>query len=151
MGYSNAAELPGNLIFGFLNRRIFFCSCLLIIVLACLFQLFFGGGFIHDRVRSSSLPPEKVFQVRKYPRARGGRRAASLEGRELSKVEEIERPQAGRDVGRQVPSPLIEVAALRRRVGRCIMLLAKFVDRSNEEESGSGGGASTGVDGRAGV
>ena len=89
--------------------------------------------------RSSSLPPEKPFQVKRggIPRARGvGRRAASVEGRDLSRAEELERARAAaRDAGRHARSPRAEIAARRRRVGRCIMLLAKFVDRANEEEN----------------
>ena len=35
------------------------------------------------------------------------------------------------------PSPRAQIAALHRRTGRCILLLARFVTRSKEEENGA--------------
>lgn len=95
------------------------------------------------RPRSSSLQPLKERCDR---RLGGGRsRAASVEGAEL------ERAGGGKDdagVGGGVgggrggdPIPIVSVvASLHRRVGRCILLLSRFVERGKEEENRTAAG-----------
>lgn len=78
-----------------------------------------------------------------------------MEGRDVRRAEEmLERDRAAHGVGgygggggvggggRRYLTPCAEVASLHRRVGRCILLLSRFVSRSKEEENGSvtGGG-----------
>lgn len=100
------------------------------------------------RVRSSSLPPEKVRHSRKGSRSS---RASSVEGREVRRAKELEEaarrqegsgagvgPYGSRAGGVAVSSsPCAQIAALHRRAGRCILLLARFVTRSKEEENGA--------------
>ena len=70
-----------------------------------------------------------------------------MEGREARRAEEmLERKRAasgggrsggGGDGGRRYLTPRAEIASLHRRVGRCILLLSRFVSRSKEEENGA--------------
>lgn len=76
------------------------------------------------------MPPQKERQSRT-----GGRsRAASVEGRDQGRAKELERERDARDAGR-LPSPRAEIASLHRRVGRCILLLARFIDRGKEDDT----------------
>lgn len=75
-------------------------------------------------MRSSSLQPPKERHNR-----RGRSRAASVESRDTDRVVgklEAEKNRLGDARG-------AEIAALHRRVGRCVLLLARFVDRGKDE------------------
>lgn len=87
-----------------------------------------------DRTRSSSMPPPK-----ERPQDKKGRsRAASVEGRELEKAGKLADADRGCQGGGD--ARLCTLAALHRRVGRCILLLARFVDRGKEEEKSAAAG-----------
>lgn len=63
-----------------------------------------------------------------------------MEGRDLRRAKELEAAVAAEQRGAP-SSPRAQMAALHRRVGRCILLLARFVtSRSKEEEKGAATG-----------
>lgn len=75
-------------------------------------------------------------------------RSTSVEGRDVTRAKQLEAEHHGSVVvgsGRgtaaaAAASPQAQIASLHRRAGRCILLLAKFVTRSKEEENGAASG-----------
>lgn len=65
-----------------------------------------------------------------------------MEGRDLRRAKELEAAAAAAAAEQRgiPPSPRAQIAALHRRAGRCILLLARFVIRSKEEENGAATG-----------
>lgn len=95
------------------------------------------------RKRSSSLPPEKARLHRKG--LSRSLRSSSVEGRDVRRAKELEAAAAAAGAGGHpgAPPPLsprAQIESLHRRVGRCILLLARFVTRSKEEENGTATG-----------
>lgn len=74
-------------------------------------------------------------------------RAASVEGRDVRRAKELEAAAGaaagGRGGHQGAPPPLSPralIESLHRRVGRCILLLARFVTRNKDEENGTATG-----------
>lgn len=78
-------------------------------------------------------------------------RASSVEGRDVTRAKQLEADNQANSVvvgsGRgsaaaaaAATSPQAQIASLHQRAGRCILLLAKFVTRSKEEENGAASG-----------
>ncbi|CAN0525813.1 unnamed protein product, partial [Ectocarpus sp. 12 AP-2014] len=100
-------------------------------------------GSRHFRRRSSSLPPEKGSTRQGRMMGGASSRSTSVEGRDVTRAKQLEAEHHGSVVvgsGRRsaaaaaAASPQAQIASLHRRAGRCILLLAKFVTRSKEEE-----------------
>lgn len=92
------------------------------------------------RTRSSSMPSPK-----ERPEKRGRSRAASVESKDAKKPGSGKPPDGEKIMGSAAAGAgegrSSTLAALHRRVGRCILLLARFVDRGREEENRVAAGA----------